>query len=323
MITQNIDLSIIIVNWNTRQLLLNCLSSIYDTVRKAAFEIIVVDNGSTDGSVEAISKMFPLIKVIANPSNHGFARANNVAMKQMKGKYAVLLNSDTILKENALDDMLRFMEQHTTAGICGPQLLNKDGSKQNSVGVFPSLLTEFVSKGLIHVLSPSMYERHFQSKKATLTEPTVVDFIIGACMMVRKAAMDKVGMFDEDYFFLYEEVDWCYRMRKAGWLVYHLPDVEIYHLGGQSMKEINLRARVESWRSRYLFFQKSLKLSTLGSYSLLFAGILQNAYHLLIYTMLNLLTLFAFKRMRRRWLMFGYLLAWHVKGRPVSMGISR
>lgn len=323
MITQNIDLSIIIVNWNTRQLLLNCLSSIYDTVRKAAFEIIVVDNGSTDGSVEAISKMFPLIKVIANPSNHGFARANNVAMKQMKGKYAVLLNSDTILKENALDDMLRFMEQHTTAGICGPQLLNKDGSKQNSVGVFPSLLTEFVSKGLIHVLSPSMYERHFQSKKATLTEPTVVDFIIGACMMVRKAAMDKVGMFDEDYFFLYEEVDWCYRMRKAGWLVYHLPDVEIYHLGGQSMKEINLRARAETWRSRYLFFEKSLKLSIHARYGLLFMGILQNVYQFMVYTLLNLLTLFAFRRMRRRWLMFAYLMVWHVRGRPVDMGIPR
>jgi len=323
MTTSDVDLSIIIVNWNTKQLLLNCIASIYDTIRQVSFEIFVVDNGSTDGSVKAISNAYPDVIVVSNTTNLGFARANNIALKRISGKYAVLLNSDTILKEDALENMLGFMQQHPRAGISGPQLLNEDGSKQNSVKEFPTLLSEFVSKCLIRILFPTRYREVFKFKKNEFKGPTPVDFIIGACIMIRKAAMDEVGMIDEDYFFLYEEVDWCYRMNKRGWLVYHLPDVEIYHFGGQSMKEINLRARVESWRSRYLFFEKSLKLSTSGRYVLLFMGALQNVYHFLIYTLLNLLTLFAFRRIRRRWLMFAYLLVWHVEGRPISMGIPR
>ncbi len=323
MADKQIAISIVIVNWNTKQLLLNCIHSIYDTVKKASFEIFVVDNGSTDGSVEAVLQTCPGVKVIANTSNLGFAKANNLALKRIQGRHAVLLNSDTILKEASLENMLQFMETHPEAGICGPQLLNEDGSKQNSVGDFPTLLSEFMSKGLFRGLFPAQYRETFKFKNAEFRGPTAVDFIVGACMMARKTAVDEIGMLDEDYFFLYEEVDWCFRMKKAGWLVYHLPDVEVYHLGGRSMKEINLRSRAESWRSRYLFFQKSLRLSALGSSGLLFMGILQNAYQLLVYTLLNLLTLFAFRRMRRRWLMFAYLMVWHVRGRPVSMGIPR
>jgi GT2 family glycosyltransferase len=323
MTTNDIDLSIIIVNWNTRQLLLNCLASIYNTVRHVAFEIFVVDNGSTDGSVEAVSSAHPAVNIIVNSSNLGFARANNRALKRMQGRYAVLLNSDTLLKEASLEHMFDFMEQHPRAGMCGPQLLNEDGTKQNSVGNFPTLLTEFVSKRLIRILFPERYRQAFKFKPVELNNPAEVDFIVGACMMARKAAMDEAGMLDEDYFFLYEEVDWCFRMKKAGWPVYHLPDVEIYHLGGKSMKDINLRARVESWRSRYLFFKRNLKLSLVAWYGLLLLGFAQNAYQFLVYTLLNLVTLFSLQRLRRRWLMFAYLLVWHVRGRPVSMGIPR
>jgi GT2 family glycosyltransferase len=318
-----IDLSIIIVNWNTKQLLLDCIASIYRTVRQASFEVFVVDNGSTDGSSEAVAQTYPGVQVIANGRNLGFAGANNIALRRMSGRYAVLLNSDTVLKETALERMLQFMEDHPRAGICGPQLLNGDGTKQNSTDDFPTLLTEFMSKNLIRALFPERYRRMVRSRSAALQSPTEVDFIVGACMMVRRTAMDAVGMFDEDYFFLYEEVDWCFRMNRGGWLVYHLPDAEIHHLGGQSMKEINLRARVETWRSRYLFFQKSLQLSPLGSLGLLALGVLQNVYQFLVYSFLNLITFFTFRRLRRRWLLFTYLLAWHVRGRPVSMGIPR
>jgi hypothetical protein len=292
-------------------------------VHRSSFEIFVVDNNSTDGSVEAVAKAYPEVNVIANAANLGFARANNVALRRMSGRYAVLLNSDTILKESALDKMYDFMENHPRAGMCGPQLLNEDGTKQNSVGNFPTLLTEFVSKRLIRILFPEKYRLAFKYKRVELNGPAEVDFIVGACMVVRKAAMDEAGMLDEDYFFLYEEVDWCFRMKKAGWPVYHLPDVEIYHLGGKSMKDINLRARVESWRSRYLFFKKNLKLSLVAWYGLLLLGFIQNAYQFLVYTLLNLVTLFSLQRLRRRWLMFAYLLVWHVRGRPVSMGIPR
>ncbi len=317
------DISIIIVNWNTRQLLLNCLASIYDTVLRVSFEIFVVDNGSNDGSVEAVSRIYPDVNLLVNSSNMGFARANNRALKRMQGRYAVLLNSDTLLKKASLENMLDFMERHQEAGMCGPQLLGPNDSKQNSVGDFPMLITEFMSKSLVRALFPGIYRDAFKTKNAVFVEPVAVDFVVGACMMVRRSAIDTVGMLDEDYFFLYEEVDWCYRMHRAGWLVYHLPDIAIYHLGGQSMKEINLHARAESWRSRYLFFKKSLDLSSSAWFGLLLLGFVENAYQFLVYTLLNLVTFFSLKRLRRRWFMFIYLLVWHVRGLPVSMGIPR
>jgi GT2 family glycosyltransferase len=318
-----IDLSIIIVNWNTKQLLLDCIASIYRTVHQASFEVFVVDNGSTDGSVEAVAQAYPGVHVIANGRNLGFAKANNIALGRMSGRYAVLLNSDTILKDSALERMFQFMEEHPRAGICGPQFLSEDGTRQRSTGVFPTLLTEFMSKVLIRVLFPERFKRAFPSGNPPFPGPAEVDFIVGACMMARKTAMDAVGSLDDDYFFLYEEVDWCFRMKQGGWLVYHLPDIEVYHLGGQSMKEINLQAQVETWRSRYVFFQKTLQLSALGSLGLFILGGLQNAYQFLVYTLFNLLTVCAFRRLRRRWFMFSYLLAWHMRGRPVSMGIPR
>jgi GT2 family glycosyltransferase len=321
--TTNIDLSIIIVNWNTKQLLLNCIASIYQTVHKPSFEIIMVDNGSKDGSVEAVSKTYPAVTIFANTSNLGFAKANNVALRKMSGQYAVLLNSDTILKESALDEMYDFMERNPSVGMCGPQLLNEDGSKQSSIGKFPTLLSEFLSKILIRILFPERYKEATKFQHVELNGPAEVDFIIGACMMSRKAVIDEVGMLDEDYFFLYEEIDWCFRIKKAGWFVYHLPDVTIYHLGGQSMKDINLRARAESWRSRYLFFKKNYYLSSTKWFGLLLLGFVQNAYQFLVYSLLNLLTLFSLRRLRRRWRMFAYLLVWHLRGRPISMGIMR
>lgn len=323
MTTKELDLSIIIVNWNTKQLLLDCIASIYGTVKRSSFEVIVVDNASTDGSSEAVSLAYPDVKVLKNLSNYGFSRANNRAMKQMRGRYAVILNSDTYLKESSMDDMTDFMDCHPEAGMCGPQLLNADDTKQNSVGDFPVLLTEFMSKQIIRVLFPKTYLRAFKTKLALFREPSQVDVVIGACMMVRKRAIESVGLLDEDYFLFYEEVDWCYRMRRGGWHVYHLPEVKIYHFGGQSRKEINLRGRAESWRSRYLFYRINLHLSSMAWYGLVLLGFLQTAYQLLLYTLLNTLTLFSVDRLRRRWYMFAYLLVWHVKGRPISMGIPR
>jgi GT2 family glycosyltransferase len=323
MATKEIDLSIIIVNWNTKQLLLDCIASIYKTVKRSSFEVIVVDNASTDGSAEAVSHAYPAVRVLVSSSNYGFSRANNMAMKQMRGRYAVILNSDTYLKEPSMDDMVDFMDRHPEAGMCGPQLLNADDTKQNSAGDFPVLLTEFMSKHLIHVLFPKIYSRAFRTKLAVFKEPAQVDVVIGACMMVRKKAIESVGILDEDYFLFYEETDWCYRMRRGGWQVYHLPEAKIYHFGGQSRKEINLRARVESWRSRYLYYKKNMHLSSCAWYGLLLMGLMQSAYQFLVYSLLNILTLFLFKRLRRRWQMFAYLLVWHMEGRPIAMGIPR
>ena len=314
-----VDISIIIINWNTRQLLLDCIASVYNTVHTAAFEIFVVDNGSVDDSVRSVADKYPDVRIIANTRNEGFAKANNAAMRRMAGDYAVLLNSDTVLKEHALDRMLEFMKAHPQAGMCGPQLLYRDGSKQTSTGVFPELLNELTSASLVRFLSSDKQ----QARKTVFSGPTTVDFIIGACMFVRKAAIEEAGMLDEDYFFFYEEIDWCYRLSKAGWLIYHLPDIEIYHFGGQSTKNINLKARVESWRSRYLFFQKSRGLTKSGMFGLRALGLAQTLYHFLGHSVLNGLTLFSLKRLRKRWTMYGYVLLWHLRGFPTSMCLPR
>jgi GT2 family glycosyltransferase len=314
-----VDLSIIIVNWNTRQLLLDCLRSIYGTVRKVSFEVSVVDNGSADGSVEAVARSYPDVTIIANGRNEGFAKANNIAMRRMQGEYAVLLNSDTLLREGSLDGMHAFMQSHPEAGLCGPQLLYGDGRKQTSTGTFPRVLSEYTSASLVRLLSPDKHP----GKEPGYRGPTPVDFIIGACMFARKSAIDDVGMLDEEYFFYYEEIDWCFRMNRAGWQVYHIPDIEIVHFGGQSTRDINLRARVESWRSRYLFFQKSRGLSGIGMFGLHALGLGQTLCHFCGYSALNGLTLFTVKRLRRRWLMFGYVILWHMRFFPTSMCLPR
>jgi len=207
--------------------------------------------------------------------------------------------------------------------MVGPQLLNADNSLQRSVGVFPTLATEFLSSVLVRLFRPFRSEANDIPAVPASSDAVAVEFIVGACMMVRRTALEAVGAFDEDYFFLYEEVDWCFRMRKDGWQVHHLPTARIVHLGGQSMKEINLRARVESWNSRYLYFRKSLELSGPAWYGLLTLGLLQNAYQFCIYSLLCGATFFLLRRLRRRWQLFGYLLLWHLRGRPVSMGIPR
>jgi GT2 family glycosyltransferase len=315
------DVSVIIVNWNTRRRLLDCLASLYRTTKGLSFEVIVVDNASTDASVEAVTAAFPAARIIVNSVNAGFAKANNAALRQMQGRYALLLNSDTIVTDSAVAGLLAFMEQNPEAGVCGPQLLNSDGSLELSVGEFPTFFTTFVGRTIVQTLFPATYRKPASPQPSGA--PLQVDCIIGACMMVRKTAIDAVGMLDEEYFFLYEDTDWCYRMVRAGWSIYFLPQVRIVHVGRQSIKEIKVRARVEAWRSCYLFFRKDRRLSHGAWLALLLTGFLQNAWQFLVYSMLNTATLFLQKRLRRRWYLFAYLLLWHLRGRPESMGIPR
>lgn len=318
-----IDLSIIIVNWNTRRMLLDCIASIERNVRPASSEVIVVDNGSTDGSADAVRSAFPRVTVIENGKNLGFAKANNLGIRRMRGRYAVLLNSDTVVLEGAFEKLLSFMDNTPRAGMCGPQLLNEDGSDQKSFGRFPTPVGEFTSRTLLRIFFPRQYRRLFVPDDRAFTTPAAVDFIIGACMVARKQAIDEAGMLDEDYFFFYEEIDWCLRMKRAGWPAYYVPDARIVHFGGGSTKKVNLKARAESWRSRYLFFKKSLGLGRVGMGLLRTAGFLQVLYQALGYTLMNILTLFCLRRLRNRLKMFGYLVLWHGRGLPVNMCLPR
>jgi GT2 family glycosyltransferase len=301
------DISIIIVNWNTRELLKNCIISVVKTVQGPSYEIIVVDNASTDGSVAMLREDFPEVVVIENHENRGFGAANNQAMRIMNGRCALLLNSDTVLCEHAVERLFAFMESHADAAMACGQLLNADGSRQNSIAAFPNLFTLLMNTSLLEYLFPA----RFPSKRYGFEVPRQVDSCIGACLMVRKAAIDAVGMFDERYFFFFEETDWAHTMHKAGWKSYQLPDARIYHLQGQSIGR-NINSREEFYRSRYQFFRK---WENRLAYLLLRTVIVARLFVNLALTAAGaMLTLGLNRGLRDKTYVYGRLMVMHLKG---------
>jgi GT2 family glycosyltransferase len=303
------DLSIIIVNRNTRDLLDNCLKSIEETVRGISCEVILVDNASEDGSVAMVRERHPQVKVIENGENRGFGAANNQAMRIMAGRYALLLNSDAALTEHAVEKLFNFMESRPDAAMACGQLLNADGSKQNSIASFPGLLTLLTNTSLLEYLFP----RRYPSKRYPHREPLEVDSGIGACLMVRKAAIDQVGMFDERYFFFFEETDWALQMRRAGWKSWHVPDAFIYHFQGRSIGR-DAHSRIAFYRSRYQYFKKwygpfyNLAVRVVIPLRLLLDWLLTG--------LASLLTLGLNRGLRDKWAIYSKLLLWHLKGCP-------
>ncbi|MGV1098493.1 glycosyltransferase family 2 protein [Thiovibrio sp. JS02] len=302
------DLSIVIVNWNTRDLLLDCLASVYATVKDLDFEVFLVDNASADGSVEAVQKEYPEVIVIENERNLGFGAANNKGLARMLGKYALLVSTDIVLTEEAVIKLYRLMEEKQDAAFACGQLLNADGSKQNSIANFPSFLSLLCNETILRLLLP----KKFPSKRQEYETPIEVDSCIGACLMVRKEAMDRVGMFDERYFVFMEETDWALSMRNAGWKSFFVPDARIYHLQGQTAGH-NVRARIMFYRSRYIYFRKWFPRSWPFFASLVIARLLINIG-------LNLLglafTLGLQAGIRGRLALYFRLFAWHLQGCP-------
>lgn len=303
------DISIIIVNWNTRELLGNCLKSIQETVHDLSHEIIVVDNASGDGSAEMLRRDFPRVRLIANEENRGFGAANNQAIRVMEGRYALLLNSDTLLMENAVQELFSFLEKTPDAAMACGQLLNADGSRQNSIAAFPSLLTLTTNISLLEYIFP----RRYPSKRYPHPKPIEIESGIGACLLVKKMAIDAVGMFDERYFFFFEETDWALQMRRAGWKIYHVPAALIYHFQGRSIGR-NVRSRIEFYRSRYQFFRKWK--SRPYDLAVRFVIPMRLLIDWLLTTIGNVLMLWLNRGMRNRWMVYGKLLLWHLKGRP-------
>lgn len=309
------DVSIIIVNWNTKDLLINCINSVYQTTKTLAIEIWVVDNGSSDDSVNIIRESFPTVNIIKNQDNLGFSKACNQALRQIKGRYAVLLNTDTILSDGAIETVVDFMDKNPKVGICGGQLLNDDGSKQNSIANIPTLATELFSKSLLRRLFPKKYP----GKERDIKNPMDVESVIGAFMVVRKEAIDETGLMDESYFFFFEETDWCLSMKKMGWSVFHHPDAKVYHLQGQTAKKVHIGARIEYWRSRYIFFKKHYGKTTLiilktGLLFKLFLNFLSNLSLILI-------TAFTNKKAAERSKLYIKIFCWHCLGLPEGYGL--
>lgn len=311
-----IDLSIIVVNWNTKEDLLHCLESISKRGTGIQKEVIVVDNGSRDGSGVEVKKAFPAVHLIQNDGNIGFAKATNQGFKKSSGRYVLLLNPDTQVKHGAIDRLVSFMDSNSDVGVAGAQLLNSDGSKQNSIANFPSLATELLNKSLLRWLSPGK----FPGKEKDYPEPIEVDSVIGACLMVRREALDQVGLLDEEYFLFLEETDWCYRMKRAGWKVYHVPQAEVYHFQGKSAEAERKRAKVEYYRSRYHFFKKNK--GNLQWFILLVGLLIKLGFELLSMTVASVVTFFAIKGWRKNLSIYAYLFCWHVRLCPEGMGLK-
>lgn len=249
------ELSIIIVNWNTRELLSQCLQSLTDTVKEISYEVWVVDNNSSDHSVEMIQKRFPRFQVIANSENAGFVRANNQAIACSRGRFLLLLNSDTVTLPDSICTMVRFMDEHPRAGGVGVRLLNPDRTFQASYTPFPTLWNELLmlsglGRWLIRPSYPSYGPLVQDGPKR------IQGYMEGACLMVRREAINQIGGLDEHIYMYSEEVDWCFRFHVAGWELWYLPNAPIVHYGGQSSKKRQGRMEAELYRSRVYFFHK-------------------------------------------------------------------
>ena len=241
---EEIDTSIIIANWNAQDLLDQCLQSVYAAVSDLSCEVIVVDNGSTNGSATMVQDRFPDVRLIRNQENRGFAQANNQGINISTGRYVLLLNSDTIVSPDAVEQMVRFMDAYPDLGALGAELRNSDGSLQPSWAQFPTLLSEMIGRNF-------RVRRPFADGRAYL-----VDWVGGACLMVRRQSVEQVGLLDERLFMYSEETDWCYRMAQAGWQIGYLPGARVLHFGGASSRQEDTRMLCELYKSKLYFFDK-------------------------------------------------------------------
>ncbi len=249
--------TIIIVNWNTGDLLSSCLTSIMkniDPLDQLKTEIIVVDNGSSDDSIQLVQTHFPWVKLIRNEQNVGFARANNQGIAANNAEYIVLLNSDTIIHESALYLLLDFMKTHPEAGVCGPRLINQDGTLQPSC--YPMLTPEKEFWRLLF-LDRIYPKASYPLNDWDMMSSKQVEVLKGACLMLRRTALNEVGLLDEQYFMYSEEIDLCYRMAQLGWQIWYIPSSVVTHFGAASSSKMQEQMYLELYRSKVKFYRKT------------------------------------------------------------------
>jgi GT2 family glycosyltransferase len=253
------DVSIIIVNYNTKELTLSCLKSVLEQTRDIEFDIYVIDNASVDGSPQVIRNEFPQVKLIENKENLGFGRANNIAIKDSQAKYVFLLNSDTVLINNAPKIFFDFMELEKSRDVacCGGNLYNPDMSAQPSFGNFPSIKQILFEFGLSKIFKRYFYNHLSEGASNYDNFTKEVAHIIGADMFIRKEALNRIGPFDEDFFLYYEETELCYRMHLAGYKMMLVPEAKIIHFYSQSSAGIPSYKKIMLHeKSKYLYFKK-------------------------------------------------------------------
>lgn len=310
------EISIIIVNWNTQELLEKGLLSIEQLETDLSLEVLVVDNGSTDQSAFVVKEKFPKVRLIQNEKNLGFAKAVNQGLKQSQGEFVLLLNSDAQLLPGTLERLKEVLTSKEKIAMVGAELIYEDGSSQNALDHFPNLATELLNKSVLKLLFPKIYP----GKRSKFELPTEVPSLIGAGVMLKKKAIDDVGLLDEDYFFFLEETDWCYQMEQKGWMRLFVPGAKVIHLQGQTAKKYAWRSKIEFYRSRYHFFKKNQGL--LLELLLMIGLILKIMIGFLFSGLATFLTLGLLHSVRKRFVLYAVLFAWHLLGCPKKMGLS-
>ncbi len=252
------DLSILIVNYNTCRLTLDCLQSVYDSKTAYSYEVIVVDNASSDDSVESIRKEYPGVRLIANTDNTGFAKANNQAMAVAKGRYVLLLNSDTIVQPDTLQTMLAYMDANPQVGASGCKIILADGSLDKACKRgFPTPSASFYyAFGFSRLFPDKPKFNQYQLGYLDPNETYPIDCLVGAFMLVRRETVQQVGGLDETFFMYGEDVDWCYRIKQAGWDIHYHPATYIVHYKGASSRRKPFKIIYEFHRAMWVFHRK-------------------------------------------------------------------
>lgn len=298
--------SVVIVHRNGAQMLMDALTALAQAC-SAQDEVIVVDNGSGDDSVVRVKAEFPTVRVIENGCNNGFARACNQGLRLARGEFVLFLNNDAIVPSDALERFYADFTAYPRAALIGGQLLGADGRPQRSAGEAPGVLTEL---GLRRRKHPDVSRR---------TAPVEVETLVGACMALRRAALAEAGPMDEDFFFYFEETEWCVRLRRHGWQVLVDPRIRITHLRGASTRGVRRDAQVEVLRSRLLYYWKTMPREAAA---LLCAW---RVVRVLVNTASNLalvlLTLGLVRGLRARLAIYATQLAWLALGRPEHWGL--
>jgi N-acetylglucosaminyl-diphospho-decaprenol L-rhamnosyltransferase len=287
-------------------MLLNVLASLMRAVG-GDDEVILVDNGSTDASLKQVRAAYPVVLVIENRCNNGFARACNQGLAAARGRYVLFLNNDAFLPPDALDRFTEDFAAFPTAALIGGQLVGEDGVPQRSAGVAPTFLSEL---GVMRRRQPDV---------SGALEPVEVETLVGACMAFRRTLAETVGRLDEDFFFYFEETEWCVRLRRQGWQVLIDPRVRITHLKGVSTRAIRRDAQVEMLRSRLLYYWKTMP--PMLAISLSVWRVLRLFMNTVSYLLMGVLTLGLLKRVRTKLIVYLTQLTWLLIGCPASWGL--
>jgi GT2 family glycosyltransferase len=252
------DISIIILSYNTCELTLNAIASVYDSETSFSYEIIVVDNLSSDSSVAEIRNRYPSVIMVENPSNDGFSKGNNIGIKSAVGRYILLLNSDTIIGSDTLQTMVAFMDRNLSVGAAGCKIILPDGSLDKACKRgFPTPSASFYYAFGISKLFPNVPRfNQYQLGYLDPDQDYAVDCLVGAFMLVRRQAIDQVGLLDEDFFMYGEDIDWCYRIKQGGWEIHYYPHTQIVHHKGASSRRKPFKIIYEFHRAMYLFHRK-------------------------------------------------------------------